>query len=250
MSVLKARPQRTNDHPLDTQTAALLDARPARKVDQPPVSSGLLLALTGAGLIGASAIGLAFGHRNGARPSHAARFAASGAALLAASVLADSAMEHFRGNYKKPAMFVAPTAAAATLATAVATVLTIRFASLKAMVFGGAVHHGTFRHRISYQEHPVAARRPVLQQSVLSRSVRRARRAGTGRRCRNGSVGCGAGAPARSDLPRQSSASRRTGARLADCRGLVRSDGGGPACSISAGPSTTSSCMRPSSPFR
>ena len=144
MSFLKARPHQENDYPLDTQTAALLDARPARKVDQPPVSSGLLLALTGAGLIGASAIGLALGHRNRARPSHASRLAASGAALLAASVLADSAMEHFRGNYKKPAMFVAPTAAAATLATSIATVRTIRFASLKAMVFGGAITTGLF----------------------------------------------------------------------------------------------------------
>ncbi len=140
----KASSQQLTSHSLDTQTAALLDARPARKVDQPPVSSGILLALTGAGLIGASALGLVFGHRDGARPSHASRLAASGAALLAASVLADSAMEHFRGNYKKPAMFVAPTAAAVTLATAVATALTIRFAGFKAMVFGGAITTGLF----------------------------------------------------------------------------------------------------------
>ena len=144
MNFLKTKSRRREITSLDAQTGALLDARPASKVDQPPISGGVLMALTGAGLIGASALGLAFGHRNGARPSHAARLAASGAALLAASVLADSAMEHFRGNYKKPAMFVAPTAAAVTLATSVATALSVRFSGLKAMVFGGAITTGLF----------------------------------------------------------------------------------------------------------
>jgi len=41
-----------------------------------------------------------------------------GAAMLAASVVADSAMEHFRGNFQNRAMYVAPVAAAATMATA------------------------------------------------------------------------------------------------------------------------------------
>lgn len=49
-----------------------------------------------------------------------ARRMETGAATLALSVLADSALEHFRGGLYNPAMFVAPTAAACTLASAVA----------------------------------------------------------------------------------------------------------------------------------
>lgn len=49
-----------------------------------------------------------------------ARRMETGAATLALSVLADSALEHFRGGLYNPAMFVAPAAAACTLSAGVA----------------------------------------------------------------------------------------------------------------------------------
>ncbi len=118
-------------------------ARPASPLAQPPVRGRSLMALTAAGLLLGGAAGLAVTGR-GARPSRASRLAAGGAALLAASVLADSAMEHYRGNYKKPAMYVAPLAAAATLAAALATALSRRASHVKSMVFGGSVVTGLF----------------------------------------------------------------------------------------------------------
>jgi hypothetical protein len=48
----------------------------------------------------------------------AARQIDAGSATLAFSVLADSALEHFRGGFYNPAMFIAPTVSAATLAAA------------------------------------------------------------------------------------------------------------------------------------
>jgi hypothetical protein len=45
----------------------------------------------------------------------AARYLNGGAAILSFSVLADSALEHYRGAYHNPAMYLAPTVAAATL---------------------------------------------------------------------------------------------------------------------------------------
>ena len=118
-------------------------ARPSPAIDQPPVASGTLLKLAAAGLLLGGAAGIAMSRR-GPEPSRASRLAAGGAALLAASVLADSAMEHYKGNYKKPAMHVAPIAAAITLATAVATGLSRRASHIKSMVFGGAVVTGLF----------------------------------------------------------------------------------------------------------
>ena len=49
----------------------------------------------------------------------AGRRAMEGAAVLGASVLLDSAMEHFRGNYRNRAMYVAPAVASTTIAAAV-----------------------------------------------------------------------------------------------------------------------------------
>jgi len=49
----------------------------------------------------------------------AARRLNSGAAILSFSVLADSAMEHFRGAFHNPAMYLAPTVAAASLANSI-----------------------------------------------------------------------------------------------------------------------------------
>ena len=118
-------------------------ARPASWLRQPPTESGTLLKLAAAGLLLGGAAGLAVAGR-GARPSRASRLAAGGAALLAASVLADSALEHYKGNYKKPAMHVAPVAAMITLATAVATAFSRRASHVKSMIFGGSVVTGLF----------------------------------------------------------------------------------------------------------
>lgn len=51
----------------------------------------------------------------GATPARAARSTRRGASLLAASVLADSTIEHYRGGYHHKAMFAAPVAAGGTL---------------------------------------------------------------------------------------------------------------------------------------
>ncbi|HVV94497.1 MAG TPA: hypothetical protein VHD15_13875 [Hyphomicrobiales bacterium] len=56
--------------------------------------------------------------RRDAWPRAAAR-TGQAAALLAGSVLLDSAMEHFRGSYANPAMYLAPATATATLAAAI-----------------------------------------------------------------------------------------------------------------------------------
>jgi hypothetical protein len=49
----------------------------------------------------------------------AARYLNGAAAILSFSVLTDSAMEHFRGAYHNPAMYLAPTVAAAALANSI-----------------------------------------------------------------------------------------------------------------------------------
>lgn len=118
-------------------------ARPASGLRQPPARGSTLLKLTAAGLMLGGAAGLAATSR-GSPPSRASKLAAGGAALLAASVLVDSAMEHYKGNYKKPAMYVAPVAAAVTLATAIATGVSRRASHVKSMIFGGAVVTGLF----------------------------------------------------------------------------------------------------------
>ena len=67
------------------------------------------------------------------------RHAREGAALLATSVLLDSAIEHFRGQYHRPAMFAAPAVAGATLVAALAPG---EARSLRRTVFGAAVLTG------------------------------------------------------------------------------------------------------------
>ncbi|MBO0902225.1 hypothetical protein [Jiella sonneratiae] len=106
--------------------------------------SGTLLAVTGIGLVAASLAGIAVASRGGNRPARAARYAAWGSALLAGSVLADSAMEHYRGNFRRKEMFAAPVVAAGTLATALATAVTSRATSYKAALFGGTIATGLF----------------------------------------------------------------------------------------------------------
>ncbi len=63
----------------------------------------------------------------GARPSsahsRAYRLLNGGAGALSFSVLADSALEHYRGGFYNPAMFVAPAVSALTLGTSLAAAL-------------------------------------------------------------------------------------------------------------------------------
>ncbi|MCW4115359.1 hypothetical protein NPA31_010345 [Aurantimonas sp. MSK8Z-1] len=123
--------------------AAPREARPAPPADQPTLRSGTLLAVTGSALLAAGLAGTLLSH-GGRRPPTAARLAACGSALLAASVLADSAMEHYRGNFRRRAMFAAPTAAAVTLAAGLATALTSGARMMKSALFGGSIVTGLF----------------------------------------------------------------------------------------------------------
>ena len=59
-------------------------------------------------------------------PEHigAARYLNGAAAILSFSVLTDSAMEHYRGAYHNPAMYLAPTVAGVSLANSLNMTLT------------------------------------------------------------------------------------------------------------------------------
>ena len=95
-----------------------------RKRTGPPLSNKALVA-TGAALLGIGLAGALLRRRRAPLPPHrpdgfrsCARGLERGAAILATSVVADSAMEHFRGNYDNRGMFLAPLVATATMATA------------------------------------------------------------------------------------------------------------------------------------
>lgn len=118
------------------------EARPAPRRKQPKMAPDRLLLLAGAGLLLAGAVGAVAGGSGRGRPSSAARLAASGAGLLAASVLADSMMEHHRGNFSNRAMYVAPVASGLTLAAALATALSRGGAGLRGAIFAGALLTG------------------------------------------------------------------------------------------------------------
>ena len=122
----------------------LHDARPADAQRQPGVRSGTLLALAGAGLVASGVAGALLGGSNPRRPARAAKLAGYGAALLAASVLADSAMEHYRGNFRRRTMFVAPVMAAVTLATGLWTAISRGGGSIKNAIFGASMMTGLF----------------------------------------------------------------------------------------------------------
>ena len=66
-----------------------------------------------------------------------ARLLAGGAAILAFSVLADSGIEHYRGAYHNPAMFVGPTVAAVSLAHHIHMVLTPQTAGPARLALSG-----------------------------------------------------------------------------------------------------------------
>jgi len=90
----------------------------------PPLSNKALVA-AGAALLGIGLAGALLRRKRAPLPPHrpdafkrCARDLGRGAALLAASVVADSAMEHFRGNYDNRGMVLAPLIATATMATA------------------------------------------------------------------------------------------------------------------------------------
>lgn len=97
-------------------------ARPAgRGYGTPARGLGTVLAIVVTGITAAVAVkGIASARDSGtshsfAKDNLAERRLRHGATILGASVLADSAIEHFRGNYHNPAMYVAPTAAVATM---------------------------------------------------------------------------------------------------------------------------------------
>ncbi len=90
----------------------------------PPVSSKAALAV-GLGVFAVGLTGYLARRRRRSKPSHRAdpwenctRDLNRSAAVLAASVVLDSAMEHFQGNYINRAMYVAPAMGAAAMATA------------------------------------------------------------------------------------------------------------------------------------
>jgi hypothetical protein len=88
---------------------------------------GSVIVITGLGLAAAAAASRSVNHparrsreRFGSHKREALRLSRDGAAILAGSVLLDSAMEHFRGGFERPAMYAAPITAAIGLASALA----------------------------------------------------------------------------------------------------------------------------------
>ncbi len=85
----------------------------------PPISDEALVVSIGVGLLVASLAGGLFNKQPvDHEPDRAADGLYAGSAWLAGSVLADSAMEHFRGNFINRAMIIPPFAAAANMAVA------------------------------------------------------------------------------------------------------------------------------------
>ena len=118
--------------------------RPDRR--KPPVSSGNIVLIAGAGLAAAVALGIL--RRRSIGPAREERTPAAagakrlrqGSATLAGSVLVDSAFEHFRGNYENRLMYVPPVLAAATIAMSLGRPGP---RGLQAGVFGAAALVGT-----------------------------------------------------------------------------------------------------------
>lgn len=90
---------------------------PDRTADgEAAVGLGTILSIVGVSIAAAVAInGITSACDSGTPDNLAKRRLRQGAAILGGSVLADSAIEHFHGNYHNPAMYIAPTAAAATM---------------------------------------------------------------------------------------------------------------------------------------
>ncbi len=94
---------------------------PTTLVSPRPPRLGVVLVGVGASLLAAAVCGRALApRRQPTRGRRAARRIRDGAAILGASVLADSAIEHFRGGYHNPAMYAAPATAAVAIAASLA----------------------------------------------------------------------------------------------------------------------------------
>ncbi len=84
----------------------------------PPLSDDALVVSIGLALLGATCAGLLLNKQEADQPlDQRPEGLYAGSALLAGSVLADSALEHFRGNYLNRAMIAPPFAAAANITT-------------------------------------------------------------------------------------------------------------------------------------
>jgi hypothetical protein len=94
---------------------------PSTRVYREPARNGWLLrsaTAAGAALLVGSLASSLFARR---RPGSASERLRHGAALLSFSVLADSALEHYRAQFKNSAMYVAPTVAASALSASMDT---------------------------------------------------------------------------------------------------------------------------------
>ncbi|HEX4078461.1 MAG TPA: hypothetical protein VHX61_06265 [Rhizomicrobium sp.] len=117
-----------------------------RKRNSPPMHSGSLVGGSLALLLVSTLAGtLARGKKHApvirvAAEQESARDLRRGAAMIAASVLLDSAFEHFNGNYENRAMFAAPCTAALALAAALSGT---RMRIARAAAFGVSALVGT-----------------------------------------------------------------------------------------------------------
>jgi hypothetical protein len=101
---------------------------PAQPLRRPSLARRIGWVVAAVGLAGVAAVGafrLLEGRRDERKPEReqeqveAARQLGGAAAVLAFSVLADSGLQHYRGGFHNPAMYVAPTAAAVSLVNSV-----------------------------------------------------------------------------------------------------------------------------------
>ncbi len=135
------RTARAGSAPHQGSTAALL--RPGRR--KPPVSGETIVLAAGAGLACAVIAGLLCRRSTPSNraPTPAGQCAdrlRQGSAVLGASVLVDSAFEHFRGNYENRLMYVPPVLAGVTIASGLARPMP---RGLQTGTFGAAALVGT-----------------------------------------------------------------------------------------------------------
>ena len=114
---------------------ALISTRRGPPVSSESIVAGALVGLIGAGLAGMLSRPPAPPRRRRAKDTalDSADSIKKGAAVLAASVLVDSAFEHFRGNFQNRLMYVPPASAAATITTSLSPRIPRR---LRSAIFG------------------------------------------------------------------------------------------------------------------